>query len=79
MYVYGGPMIQLVKNEFAAALIRIQIFLQQGFSVLITDNMGTAERGLQFEGAIKHRLGQVVLLETSLLNTPNHLRTYLIN
>ena len=52
-------MFRIVKNVFCVGLLRTQVFGDQGFSVLITDNTGSTDRGLKFEGAIQHKLGQV--------------------
>ena len=53
-------MFRMVKNEFSGEVFRMQMLVDQGLSVLITDNTGSSERGIQFEGAVKHRLGQVL-------------------
>src|SRR5690606_22127393 len=58
--VYGGPHAQRVVNSWGTAVdMRAQYLAQQGFLVFKLDNQGSARRGLAFEGAIKHRMGQV--------------------
>jgi dipeptidyl-peptidase-4 len=39
--------------------MREQYLCEQGFLVFMLDNRGSARRGLAFESAIKHRLGQI--------------------
>ena len=58
-------MFRMVKNEFSGEVFRMQMLVDQGLSVLITDNTGSCGRGLQFEGAIKHKMGQVHSLSLS--------------
>jgi dipeptidyl-peptidase-4 len=58
--VYGGPHAQRVTNSWRTTLdMRAQYLSRQGFLVFILDNRGSARRGLAFEGAIKHRMGQL--------------------
>lgn len=55
--IYGGPHAQRVRNAYS--LDWRQLLLQHGFLVLTVDNRGMANRGLDFEQAIYHRLGNV--------------------
>ncbi len=60
IYVYGGPHAQLVQHSWAMAVdMRAQYLRSLGFLVFKVDNRGSARRGLAFEGAIKHNLGDV--------------------
>ena len=55
VYVYGGPGVQLVRNDWPPLLL--QLFAQRGFGVLELDNRGSANRERAFETAIHRRLG----------------------
>ncbi len=55
VYVYGGPGVQRVRNEWAPLLL--QLFAGRGFGVLELDNRGTANRETRFEAPIHGRLG----------------------
>ncbi len=58
--VYGGPHAQMVANNWRMTSdLRAQYLRQQGFLVFVLDNRGSARRGLEFEGAIRHKLGDV--------------------
>ncbi|KAJ3152987.1 dipeptidylpeptidase [Geranomyces michiganensis] len=58
--VYGGPNIQVVTNDYKhPKLSRVHLAVSLGFCVLLVDGRGSSERGLAFEGGIKHRLGAV--------------------
>lgn len=58
--VYGGPGEQLVTNSWKTTVAtRAQYLRHMGFLVFALDNRGSARRGLEFEGAIKHRMGQL--------------------
>ncbi|GCE22139.1 S9 family peptidase [Dictyobacter kobayashii] len=58
--VYGGPHAQTVTSTWSLTVdLRAQYLAQQGFVVLKVDNRGSAHRGLAFEGAIAHSLGQL--------------------
>lgn len=58
--VYGGPHAQMVTSGWKmTANMRAQYLARQGFLVFVLDNRGSARRGLQFEGALKHRMGTV--------------------
>jgi dipeptidyl-peptidase-4 len=61
VHVYGGPGAgQYVTRSWAGnwTLLR-QLFAQHGFVVFMLDNRGTTARGVRFETAIYHRLGDV--------------------
>jgi dipeptidyl-peptidase-4 len=58
--VYGGPHAQLVTDGWArTASLRAQHLRGLGYLVVAVDNRGSWGRGLAFEGALKHRLGDV--------------------
>lgn len=58
--VYGGPHVQRVQNNWSmTADLRAQKFAQQGFVVIRIDNRGSSNRGLAFESAIYHDMGNI--------------------
>ena len=58
--VYGGPHAQRVTRNWAiTADMRAQYLSSLGFLVFKVDNRGSARRGLAFEGALKHNMGDV--------------------
>ena len=57
LYVYGGPGVQLARNEWPT-LVR-QLFAQHGYAVLELDNRGSANRERTFEAPIYRSLGTV--------------------
>jgi dipeptidyl-peptidase-4 len=58
--VYGGPHVQLVADSWLLTVaMRAQYLRSLGFAIFILDNRGSARRGLAFEGAIKHNMGQI--------------------
>jgi len=61
MMCYGGPEVQLVKNEFMtfARSNKAQFLTQLGFVVFTIDNRGSARRGLQFEAHVREKMGTV--------------------
>jgi len=56
VYVYGGPGVNRVRNEWAPLLL--QLFSSRGFGVLELDNRGSANRSREFEAPIYRRLGR---------------------
>ena len=64
VYVYGGPGVQRVRNEWPPLLL--QLFVQCGFGVLELDNRGSANRGHRFEAPIHRRLGQAEVRDQAL-------------
>jgi dipeptidyl-peptidase-4 len=64
MSVYGGPHVMRVQNQWLlTADLRAQRMAQQGIVVIKCDNRGSYRRGLAFEGAIKHDMGHVEVLD----------------
>ncbi|MEQ8674371.1 MAG: DPP IV N-terminal domain-containing protein [Aggregatilineales bacterium] len=60
VYVYGGPGPQMVTNSYAlTANLMLQYLSHLGFLVFRLDNRGSARRGLEFEGALKHAMGTI--------------------
>lgn len=57
VYVYGGPGVQRVRNEWPALLL--QLLVQNGHVVLELDNRGSSYRDPGFEAPIHGRLGDV--------------------
>jgi len=57
VYVYGGPGVQRVKDEWAPLML--QLFAQRGIGVLELDNRGSSNRGTAFEAPIHRAMGSV--------------------
>ncbi len=58
--VYGGPHVQLVRDDWApTAAMRAQALRRLGVAVLVVDNRGSARRGVAFEQAVWHNLGDL--------------------
>ena len=60
VYVYGGPHVQVVNNQWGRDFVFHQYLQQQGYLVFSLDNRGSANRGTRFEFPI-HK--QMSLLE----------------
>ncbi|EGT42231.1 CBN-DPF-3 protein [Caenorhabditis brenneri] len=56
-YVYGGPGIQTVHNDYS--WIQFIRFTRLGYVVVLIDNRGSANRGITFEGNITRKMGSV--------------------
>jgi len=54
--VYGGPSVQVVRDSWFSVSQYIK-FVSLGYAVLFVDGRGSANRGSEFEGGIKHHLG----------------------
>jgi len=60
VYVYNGPHAQLVTEGYDHGLPGWDCYMaQHGYAVLTVDGRGSAHRGLAFEQAIWHNLGEV--------------------
>ncbi|MGH0188430.1 UNVERIFIED_CONTAM: hypothetical protein FKN15_029795 [Acipenser sinensis] len=60
VFVYGGPQVQLVNNQFKGVkYMRLNTLASLGYVVVVIDNRGSCHRGLAFESAFKHKMGQV--------------------
>ncbi|MCZ6711699.1 MAG: alpha/beta fold hydrolase, partial [Gammaproteobacteria bacterium] len=57
VYVYGGPGVQRVRNEWAPLLL--QLLAHNGYGVLELDNRGSGNRERNFQAPIFHQLGAV--------------------
>ena len=66
VWVYGGPHSQQVGNCWELTMLPIrQALVRAGFAVVVTDNRGTANRGLAFEAPIAGALGSVEIADQS--------------
>ena len=62
--VYGGPHAQTVTNAWTCtADLRAQRLRSQGYLVIKLDNRGAARRGLAFEGALQHDMGNIEVMD----------------
>jgi dipeptidyl-peptidase 9 len=60
VYAYGGPHVQLARNHNMLVLHPlIRLLTTAGYVVGVVDNRGSFNRGLHFEGLLKHKMGQV--------------------
>lgn len=60
IYVYGGPSAQMVKDHWSMTCsMRVQSLRSRGYLVFAMDNRGSKGRGLAFEGAIRHNMGDI--------------------
>lgn len=60
LYVYGGPHVQLVTDQWlGGAPLWLQALAAEGYVVCRLDNRGTPNRGRAFEQAIHRRLGML--------------------
>ncbi len=57
VYVYGGPGVQRVRNEWAPLLL--QLFAHNGYGVFELDNRGSGNRDRRFQAPIYHKLGAI--------------------
>jgi dipeptidyl-peptidase-4 len=58
--VYGGPHVQMVADSWTlTADLRAQRLRSQGYVVIKLDNRGSGRRGLTFEAALRHDMGNV--------------------
>ncbi len=59
VYLYNGPHVQLVTNSFPeSGNLWYDYLSQHGYIVFTMDGRGSSNRGLKFEQATFHRLGQ---------------------
>ncbi|PRQ07646.1 S9 family peptidase [Enhygromyxa salina] len=58
--VYGGPHAQRVSRSWGMTVdLRAQYLRDHGYLVFKLDNRGSSRRGLAFEGALRHDMGNV--------------------
>uniref|UniRef100_A0A8D2LUP7 dipeptidyl-peptidase IV n=1 Tax=Varanus komodoensis TaxID=61221 RepID=A0A8D2LUP7_VARKO len=64
LFIYGGPQVQLVNNRFKGVkYFRLNTLASLGYVVVVVDNRGSCHRGLKFEGAFKHKMGQIEIAD----------------
>ena len=57
LFTYGGPQVQLVTRAYKGMrLLRLHTLASLGYAVVVVDSRGSCNRGLKFEGILKHRL-----------------------
>lgn len=62
VYVYGGPDVQNVRNEWDGAnFLWLEMMAEKGYIIFALDNRGSYFRGHAFEIPIYHQLGKVEL------------------
>ncbi len=60
VYVYGGPHVQLIKNNWLGDADLWDFYLaQEGYIVFSVDGRGSTNRGLEFENQTFRKLGEV--------------------
>eukprot|EP00548_Thalassiothrix_antarctica_P002525 CAMPEP_0194148138 /NCGR_PEP_ID=MMETSP0152-20130528/30328_1 /TAXON_ID=1049557 /ORGANISM="Thalassiothrix antarctica, Strain L6-D1" /LENGTH=818 /DNA_ID=CAMNT_0038849463 /DNA_START=278 /DNA_END=2734 /DNA_ORIENTATION=+ len=58
--LYGGPHAQMVTDSYGMTVdLRAQRLRAQGYAIIKVDNRGSARRGLDFETAIRHDMGNL--------------------
>mmetsp|Transcript_20072 Transcript_20072/g.32933 ORF Transcript_20072/g.32933 Transcript_20072/m.32933 type:complete len:861 (+) Transcript_20072:128-2710(+) len=64
LHVYGGPHVQVVSNDYRmTASSRNQLMASLGYMTVMVDGHGSWRRGLEFEGALRNRMGQVEIAD----------------
>ncbi len=62
VYVYGGPQVQNVRNEWGGAdFLWMEMMAEKGYIIFSLDNRGSYFRGHAFETPVYHQLGKVEL------------------
>ncbi|KAJ3408360.1 dipeptidylpeptidase, partial [Chytridiales sp. JEL 0842] len=60
--IYGGPNVQICTNDYKyPKFMRVFLALKFGYVVAMIDSRGSYDRGMEFEGYIKGRMGTVEL------------------
>ncbi|KAG0257585.1 dipeptidylpeptidase [Mortierella polycephala] len=58
--IYGGPRSQMVSNEYKLPkFLRVFLATRLGHAVVMIDGRGSNDRGLNFEGHLRHQMGQI--------------------
>ncbi|KAF9172826.1 dipeptidylpeptidase, partial [Mortierella sp. AD010] len=58
--IYGGPRSQMVTNEYKLPkFLRVFLATRLGYLVVMIDGRGSNDRGLEFEGRLRHQMGQI--------------------
>jgi dipeptidyl-peptidase-4 len=64
VYLYGGPGVQLVRDQWQGAnFLWNQMMAQKGFVIFTVDNRGSSGRGHAFESPIYRRFGEAELAD----------------
>jgi dipeptidyl-peptidase-4 len=64
VYLYGGPGVQLVRDQWQGAnFLWNQMMAQKGFVIFTVDNRGSTGRGHAFESAIFRHFGEAELAD----------------
>ncbi|KAL0478630.1 DPP9, partial [Acrasis kona] len=64
LYIYGGPAVQLVTNNYSLRSNgRLQFFASLGYVVIMIDGRGSSRRGLAFESILKNSMGQFEVID----------------
>jgi dipeptidyl-peptidase 4 len=62
IFVYGGPHVQLVRNDWGGPLyLWHEILAERGYIIFTLDNRGSWGRGHAFETPIYHQMGKIEL------------------
>ncbi|KAF9126930.1 dipeptidylpeptidase [Mortierella sp. 14UC] len=58
--IYGGPRSQMVTNEYKLPkFLRVFLATRLGYAVVMVDGRGSNDRGVEFEGRLRYRMGQI--------------------
>ncbi|KAF9929115.1 dipeptidylpeptidase [Linnemannia zychae] len=58
--IYGGPRSQMVTNEYKLPkFLRVFLATRLGYAVVMIDGRGSNDRGVEFEGRLRYRMGQI--------------------
>ncbi|KAF9082101.1 dipeptidylpeptidase [Mortierella sp. AD031] len=58
--IYGGPRSQMVTNEYKLPkFLRVFLATRLGYAVVMVDGRGSNDRGVEFEGQLRYRMGQI--------------------
>ena len=64
LYVYGGPHVRLVKDNYIAGFDKWALILaSKGYIVFIMDNRGTLHHGAEYEKAIHRQCGKAEMAD----------------
>ncbi|KAG0372045.1 dipeptidylpeptidase [Mortierella sp. AD032] len=56
--IYGGPRSQMVTNEYKLPkFLRVFLATRLGYAVVMVDGRGSNDRGVEFEGRLRYRMG----------------------
>lgn len=65
LYVYGGPHVQYVTNDYAMnhIFMSLQMYAHLGYVGIVVDGVGSWRRGLKFEGYLRNKMGTIEVEE----------------